>query len=232
MAAPSGAYVYQYTILYTKMQPLCAQWPGETAPILSPFALLLREKPYAFAFLKAPRKKVIHNFPSRSRCRSEAPSGEAPPLLSMLSTISSPDPLQGDTGGRFWHKAAKFSAAAVDNAVHTCGKVRDIHRFTPIFAGDSACQANRCKKISTIYAHNSTITPKFGGKLPVSTKTGTCVQKNYQQFLQNVFIKSDLYTLLPLSPAAAVENCRPPFPKKFAGAQFSQFIFASCPKKY
>ena len=117
-----------------------------------------------------------------------------------LSTISTADPLQGDTGGRFWRKAAKFSASAVDNAVHTCGKVRDIHRFTPVFAGDTACQANRCKKISTIYAHNSTLTPKFGGKLPLSTKTGTCVQKNYQQFLQNVFIKSDLYTLLPFSP--------------------------------
>ena len=176
------------------MQPLCGQWPGETAPFLSPFAPLLRETPYAFAFLKAPRKRVIRNFLFCKRPRGKAAS------CKKLSTISTADPLQGDTGGRFWRKAAKFSASAVDNAVHTCGKVRDIHRFTPVFAGDTACQANRCKKISTIYAHNSTLTPKFGGKLPLSTKTGTCVQKNYQQFLQNVFIKSDLYTLLPFPP--------------------------------
>lgn len=176
------------------MQPLCGQWPGETAPFLSPFAPLLRETPYAFAFLKAPRKRVIRNFLFCKRPRGKAAS------CKKLSTISTADPLQGDTGGRFWRKAAKFSASAVDNAVHTCGKVRDIHRFTPVFAGDTACQANRCEKISTIYAHNSTLTPKFGGKLPLSTKTGTCVQKNYQQFLQNVFIKSDLYTLLPFSP--------------------------------
>ena len=201
------------------MQPLCGQWPGETAPFLSPFAPLLRETPYAFAFLKAPRKRVIRNFLFCKRPRGKAAS------CKKLSTISTADPLQGDTGGRFWRKAAKFSASAVDNAVHTCGKVRDIHRFTPVFAGDTACQANRCKKISTIYAHNSTLTPKFGGKLPLSTKTGTCVQKNYQQFLQNVFIKSDLYTLLPLSPAAAVENFRLPFPKKFAAHNFCNLFF-------
>ena len=208
------------------MQPLCGQWPGETAPFLSPFAPLLRESPYAFAFLKAPRKRVIRNFLFCKRPRGKAAS------CKKLSTISPPAPRKKQQAAPFLRKAAKFSASAVDNAVHTCGKVRDIHRFTPVFAGDTACQANRCKKISTIYAHNSTLTPKFGGKLPLSTKTGTCVQKNYQQFLQNVFIKSDLYTLLPLSPAAAVEHCRPPFPKKFAGAQFSQFIFAPCPKKY
>lgn len=196
------------------MQPLCGQWPGETAPFLSPFAPLLRETPYAFAFLKAPRKRVIRNFLFCKRPRGKAAS------CKKLSTISPPAPRKKQQAAPFLRKAAKFSASAVDNAVHTCGKVRDIHRFTPVFAGDTACQANRCKKISTIYAHNSTLTPKFGGKLPVSTKTGTCVQKNYQQFLQNVFTKSDLYTLLPLSPAAAVENCRPPFPKKFAAHNF------------
>ena len=114
--------------------------------------------------------------------------------------------------------------------MHNCGKVRDIHRFTPVFAGDVACQANRCEKISTIYAHNSTLTPKFGGKLPLSTNTGTCVQKNYQQFLQNVFIKSDLYTLLPLSPAASVENCRLPFPKNLRRTIFAIY-FCFMPEK-
>lgn len=196
------------------MQPLCGQWPGETAPFLSPFAPLLRETPYAFAFLKAPRKRVIRNFLFCKRPRGKAAS------CKKLSTISPPAPHKKQQAAPFLREAAKFSAAAVDNAVHTCGKVRDIHCFTPVFAGDTACQANRCKKISTIYAHNSTLTPKFGGKLPLSTKTGTCVQKNYQQFLQNVFIKSDLYTLLPLSPAAAVENFRLPFPKKFAAHNF------------
>ena len=187
---------------------------GRNRPVFVSVCTLIAGNPLRLRFLESAPQKSYPQFPLL-----QAPARKGC-LLQMLSTISTADPLQGDTGGRFWRKAAKFSASAVDNAVHTCGKVRDIHRFTPVFAGDTACQANRCEKISTIYAHNSTLTPKFGGKLPLSTKTGTCVQKNYQQFLQNVFIKSDLYTLLPLSPAAAVENFRLPFPKKFAAHNF------------
>ena len=68
------------------MQPLCGQWPGETAPFLSPFAPLLRETPYAFAFLKAPRKRVIRNFLFCKRPRGKAAS------CKKLSTISTADP--------------------------------------------------------------------------------------------------------------------------------------------
>ena len=188
---------------------------GRNRPVFVSVCTLIAGNPLRLRFLESAPQKSYPQFPLL-----QAPARKGCLLQKVIHNFHGRPPLQGDTGGRFWRKAAKFSASAVDNAVHTCGKVRDIHRFTPVFAGDTACQANRCKKISTIYAHNSTLTPKFGGKLPVSTKTGTCVQKNYQQFLQNVFIKSDLYTLLPFSPPPLWKTAVRLSQKKFAAHNF------------
>ena len=58
----------------------------------------------------------------------------------------------------------------------------------------------------------------------------TFFDRHTEEFFE--FYREKMLCLNAQPNAAAVENCRPPFPKKFAGAQFSQFIFASCPKKY